>query len=231
MSTEQPESQRRTRLLGAIPFIFAIIISAALATSVYTALGGFTATITNSGNVYSSGTLLLSESQGATTCLSTANPTAIVNNANTCSGINLFGNPAQTNGDSAVTASTSTVTVKNVGTLNSSTLTLTPGSCTAVPNTATNPYAGSDTAGFCSKVNITIFDGTNCVYPNGPGACPPLSNTYNLQTLASGGALTLAALNAGSSATYTFTVQLDPGVTNADQGLSATESLAWTLNQ
>ncbi len=231
MNTEEPQSQRRHRLLGAVPFIFAIIISAALATSVYTALGGFTATITNNGNTYSSGTLLLSETQGATTCLSTANPTAIVNNSNTCSGINLFGNPTQTKGDSAVTASTSTVTVKNIGTLNSSTLTLTPGSCTASANSANSPYAGSDISGFCSKVNITIFNGTNCVYPAQSGACPALSNTYTLASLASNGALTLSALSAGSSATYTFTVQLDSGVTNADQGLTATESLAWTLSQ
>ncbi|MGC8461019.1 MAG: hypothetical protein ACP5OR_04160 [Candidatus Dormibacteria bacterium] len=231
MNTEEPQSQRRHRLLGAVPFIFAIIISAALATSVYTALGGFTATITNNGNTYSSGTLLLSESQGATTCLSTANPTAIVNNSNTCSGINLLGNPTQTNGDSAVTASTSIVTVENVGTLNSSALTLTPGACTASANSKTSPYAGSDTTGFCSKVDITIFNGTNCVYPAQSGACPALSNTYNLASLASKGALTLSALSANSSATYTFTVQLDSGVTNADQGLTATESFAWTLSQ
>ena len=231
MNTEEQESQRKHRLLGAVPFIFAIIISAALATSVYTALGGFSATITNNGNAYSSGTLLLTESQGATSCISTANPGSMTTNANTCAGINLFGNPVQTNGESGGTPSTSTVTVKNVGTLNGTTLTLTPAGCSATANTKTTPYAGSDTTGFCSKVDITIFDGTNCVYPVKTGACPALSNTNTLQTLALGGPLTLSALNAGASASYTFTVQLDPSVTNADQGPTATENLAWTLNQ
>jgi hypothetical protein len=41
----------------------------------------------------------------------------------------------------------------------------------------------------------------------------------------------MSPLAASDSATYVFTVELDPGATNADQGLTATIPLTWSITQ
>ena len=205
-----------------------------------TAMGGFTATITNTGNSFASGSLVLQEGQSTTTCLSTANPTAIVTNSNNCTTINLFG---ATNAEPGGTATTTSDTFTNVGTLGGSTFTVvvpSGSSCTVSHNTGTtslpNSYFGSDTSGYCGKVDITIEDTTTstCVYPAGAAGagCPALSNTYTLATLA--GATTpvsLGSLPAGGTASFTITTQLDSSATNADQGLAASVPLTWELAQ
>ena len=224
---------------------FALLFTSALASALLfftgmTAMGGFTATITNTGNSFASGSLVLQEGQGVTTCLSTANPTAIVTNSNNCTTINLFG---ATNAEPGGAATTTNDTFTNVGTLAGSTFTVavpSGSSCTVSHNTGTgslpNSYFGSDTSGYCSKVDITIEDTTTstCVYPAGAtgAGCPALSNTYTLATLAGlATPVSLGALPAGGSASFTFTTQLDTSATNADQGLAASVPLTWELAQ
>lgn len=206
-----------------------------IAGSVAGSLEGFTASITNGSNSYAAGTLLLSETQGANTCISTGSGTTSSNTVNaadsntTCTEINLFGSQAQA--DPGVAATVSTVTVKNIGTIDASALTLTPAGCTVTANSATSPYSGTDTSGFCGEIDVTISNGTNCLYPAQLGACPALSNNYTLASLGTTG-WPLGALAANATATYTFTLQLDSSYdTNADQGLSASESFAWNLSQ
>ena len=41
----------------------------------------------------------------------------------------------------------------------------------------------------------------------------------------------MSPLAAGPTATYVITVELDPGATNADQGLTATIPLTWSITQ
>jgi hypothetical protein len=227
-------NKRRLWMLAAGAGAMAALASAVLATGIVGSLQGFTASITNGSNSYAAGTLLLNETQGANTCISTGANTTSSNTVSagdsntTCTAINLFG--SQTAADPGITATAATVTVKNIGTIGASALTLTPAGCTAAANSATSPYSGSDTSGFCGKVDVTIFNGTNCVYPSQTGACPSLSNTYTLSTLGTS-ALSLGALAASATTTYTFNLQLDSSATNADQGLAATESFAWNLTQ
>ena len=96
---------------------------------------------------------------------------------------------------------------------------------------------GTD-ASFCGKVDVTIANTTTgatdkCVYPTQAAACPALSNTYTLATLANQTFNTtpMSALAAGASATYVVSVQLDSSATNADQGLTATLPFTWAINQ
>lgn len=209
------------------------VASLALASATMFALGGFTATIANTGPGFASGTVVLQEAVGGSsaTCLSTA-ADQITTNSNNCTTINLFG----TGNADPGTTNTATLTMTNVGTINASTFTLTPGTCTAAANTATAPYYGSDTSGFCGLVDVTIENTTTsgsptCVYPAGTGACPAPSSSYTLKTLAANGALSLGSLAAGSSDTFVITSELDPSATNADQGLAATASATWELSQ
>jgi hypothetical protein len=198
----------------------------------------FYAQVGGSANSFESGTLLLSKTIGAgTPCLSSPNSAAgITTNVNTsCTGSDLG---SGTTNEVSGTAQSATVTLTNQGSISSATgLALTESTCTV----AAAPFAtsalngsssGSDTASFCSKVDVSIFNGTNCIYPAHTGACPTLANTYNLSTLASAGSLTLAStMAAGASVVLTFSTELDSTATNADQGLTASIPLTYTLTQ
>ena len=190
--------------------------------------GGFNATVANTANTISSATILLSEAQGTTTCLSTST-NSITSNQNNCTTISLFG--SVTNAVPGSTSETATtVTFKNTGTAGASTFTMTPGSCTQSDNTVTAPYYGSDTS-FCSKIDITIGDATQCFYPVSTSPCVAPTSTDTLSTLTTNGAVTLPALASGASQTVTITVELDSSATNADMGLTASEPLTWEIAQ
>jgi hypothetical protein len=219
-----------------------VVGSAVLALSTTASLGGFTASITNTGDKAQSGSLLMQEQVTptggtTTTCLSTGTGTAITTNANAACGANKFG--ALTNAIPGA-SSFSTVVVTNQGSVSANSFSMGVGACVATPTapsgaTATN--VGSDTSGYCGKLDVTIEDDTAtpaCVYPAGAGACPALSNTYNLTSLATfaptatPAALT-APIAAGAARTYKVTVGLDNSASNADQAMAATEPITFTF--
>jgi len=198
--------------------------------------GGFSASVTNTGDQVSSGSLIMSEKvtpRGGTTttCLSTAAGAAITTNANSSCGANKFGALANAVPGSS---SSSVVVIANQGSVRANSFTMSTGACTATPSAPAGAQAknvGSDTAGFCSKVDLTIEDDTTsgspaCIYPARRGPCPSPSNAYNLATLSAAYATTPLALSApvnpGAARTYKFTVELDPSATNADQAMAAT---------
>jgi hypothetical protein len=216
--------------------------AATLAVGATASLGGFTASITNTGDSVQSGSLLMQEQVtptggSTTTCLSTATGSSITTNANASCAANKFG--ALTNAIPG-SSSFSNVVIQNQGSAPANSFTMGVGSCTATPTapsgaTATN--VGSDTAGYCGKVDVTIEDDTGtptCIYPAGAGACPALANTYTLSSLATWAptatpkALT-TPVAAGASRTYKFTVGLDATATNADQAMAATEPITFTF--
>lgn len=224
MSQNLINPRRRRRLIPVALVGLAAVAFGAFAMS--PALSGFTASISNNANSVGSGTLLMTEAQGATTCLSSAAGTVTTANAGTCSTINKL------NGSTIITPGnpvTSTVTIKNNGTAAASTFTLTPLGCVTAANGTVN---GSDTTGFCGKVDLTISDTTNttCVYPVAAVACATTpTSAGNLSSLGTT-VLTLATpLAAGATRSYTFTVMLDNTATNADQGLLASETLNWAF--
>ena len=82
--------------------------------------------------------------------------------------------------------------------------------------------------------NTTTGATDKCVFPTQAAACPAISNTNNLSTLASQsfGAVPLTVIAPAASATYVVTAELDSGVaTNADQGLAATVPFTWSISQ
>lgn len=216
---------RRSRRFA--PLVIASGIAATLVLGFVTsgALSGFTASINNTANNIGSGTLLMTETQGATTCLSSAAGTVTTANAGTCATINKFG------GNTTIvpgTSYTSTVTIQNTGTAPANTFTLTPAGCATTANGAVN---GTDSAGFCGKMDITIYDSSSakCVAPAAVGACPAIASTTTLASLGTTPITLTTPLAAGASRSYTFTLQLDSSATNADQGLLATEALLWSF--
>ena len=225
-----------------------LVGTAALALTTTAALGGFTASITNNANAASTGSLVMKEVVGAaqTTCLSTGTGIAGSNtvnatNANVTCPSNKFGGLVNAKpGDSNTTA----VAISNVGSITANSLTMGVGTCVPTTNTAVTTYNGSDTAGFCGKVDVTIEDDTagtgaaaRCVYPAQTGACPALSTTYNLATLATAYATPASILPtstpvlAGGIRNYVVNVGIDASATNADQGLTATQPITFTFGQ
>lgn len=215
---------------------------AALAIGTTASLGGFSASITNTGDQVQTGSLLMKEDVTptggtTTTCLSTA--AGATTNANPACASNKFGALANAIPGAS---SFSTVVVTNQGSVVANSFSLGVGACTATgtaPTGATATNLGSDTAGFCGKVDVTIEDDTGpatCVDPAQAGACPALSTAYNLTTLTAFAPTTapkaLAAPVAVNGArTYKVAVGIDASATNADQAMQATEPITFTFGQ
>jgi hypothetical protein len=230
-------SGARRRLLSSrralLTTIAAVLVAAGVGATTLGALGAFNAVITQNGT-FTAGSIVLKETGtvGSGTCYSTGGTnTPFTSNSYTCTTIDTFGGPTlQEPGGSA---NTQTLAFTNVGTSAASTFTGSAASCSAA---GTGSYYGNDTSGFCGKVDVTIGNGASvCYYPSQASACPALSNTYTLATLAStwtsGSPFSFGSLAAGASDTVVVKTQLDSTATNADQGLEATQAFTWTLNQ
>jgi hypothetical protein len=207
----------------------------ALGGSAAVSLSGFSAAVANTSNTFSAGTMQLEESQGVTNCYSTGTGTGgtvTAANSGTCATINdLVGTIDQV---PAGTPLTTTITMKNVGTVPASVESLVFGACSAATASDANGYVGSDTSGFCAKVDFNIGYGTKCLYPaNAAAACP--ATPLNTGTLAGVATTTInqastppmPVLAAGASQAYTITVMLDTTATNIDQGLAASVPMTW----
>jgi len=194
---------------------------------------GFNSTTTNPTNTYSPGTLLLQKGLGTTTCMSSGTDTINAATTDSACGINDFG---ATVAASPGIVTTAVIPVANVGTIAGSTLTITPGAkCAVAANASATSLSGSDTTGFCGEVDVTIQNNStttpSCVYPVETGACPALSSTYTLATLAGHAPLSGSGIHYNGTGSYTVSLELNPSATNADQGLSASVPLTWQLSQ
>ena len=240
---ETTEPQRRTRKGGIVAALLGV---AALSLTAVTTLAGFSASITNQTNTFSSGTLLLSEQQGTSTCLSSPNSTDGINtNLNSTCASDNFSGSASPGAEPGGKPISTTVTLTNTGTLTSvGGLSLLAGTCKVTGNppggTGANAAStGSDTSGFCGKVDVQIEDDTvagspSCLYGGTVGsACPvTMSNSETLATLATAGSQVLKTNFAPNKPeTIKITVGLDTSASNADQGLTATVPLTWSLAQ
>jgi len=226
----------RNNKRGLIASLAAVV---ALATTATYTLGGFSAGITNTSSSFSSATVQLEESNGSTTCYSTgtgAGGSVTASNTNSTCSINaLVGTLDQV---PAGTPLTTTLTFTNVGNRSATVASMITGACAAAAASDNGGYTGSDTAGFCGKVDVTVANTTagatdKCVFPTQVAACPALSATSTLAGLAGStfNAVPLTTLNAGATATYVVSVQLDGSATNADQGLAATVPFTWSISQ
>jgi hypothetical protein len=229
MSGQTPTGHhRRRRRITPLFAVAGLVGAAVLALATTGVLSGFTASITNNSNTISTGTLLMQESGQSQTCLSTTAASQISTNASLCSTINKFGvgNTLSVPGSSY----TSTITVKNTGSIPANTFTLTPSGCTS-----TTPGAGTGSdAAFCSKVLISIEDDTttpSCLIGGTAGSACPATPTATLTTWAAASNLnaTAGAVASNTSRVYKFTVMISSAADNTDQGLTASESLVWAF--
>lgn len=212
----------------------ALVAVLALGSVAAVTLAGFSAQIVNNANTFSAGTMQLEESNGTTTCYSTGSGSGgtvgAANSAN-CAINKLVGTLDQV---PAGTPLSTTITMTNNGNTAATLDSLVFGACTAAAASDAAGYVGSDTTGFCSKVDFSVGYGTKCLYPaNATAACASVPTSAGTLAGAAGTTLNQAstppmvALAAGASQTYTFTVMLDPSATNADQGLAASQTMTW----
>jgi hypothetical protein len=213
-------------------------VVALAATTVFT-LGGFSASIANNSSTFSSATIQLEEGNGTTTCYSTGigvGGTVTASNTNsTCTINDLVGTLDQVPGGTALTTN---LTFTNVGNHSASVASMVSGVCAVAGASDNAGYIGSDTTGFCGKIDVTIGNSTSgatdkCVYPTQVAACPALSATNTLAGLANQtfNSVPLSVLAAGGTATYVVNAELDTTATNADQGLTATVPFTWSISQ
>ena len=193
----------------------ALLSAGFLSLSVTGTLSGFAASITNTADTAASGTLLMQEttvSGGVTTTCNSTDGGSVSTNAATCATINKFGgSTTMAPGYTTTTA----ISMKNTGTVNAATFTLTPGATCTQSNNGANNGTATD---FCAKMNLVVKqDGTQI-----------FSGT--LASFAGSAAKTLVTLSAGSSSAFTFAVTLDSTAGNTYQGLAASVPMTWTFN-
>ncbi len=216
-----------------------LVAAVALATIATYTLGGFGPGITNTTSAFSSAAIQLEESNGVTTCFTTGSSAggtvSATNTNNTCSMNALVGTLDQVPGGAILNT---TLTVTNVGDRSATVASMRTGACAAAAASGNVGYTGSDTAGFCGKVDVTVANTTvgvtdKCIFPTRAASCPALSNANTLAGLSGDAfnAVPLSTLAEGASVTYVVSVQLDASATNADQGLTATVPFTWSISQ
>lgn len=191
--------------------------SLALALSITDTLSAFTAAITNSDNRVATGTYFMEErnSDGSVVCSSAS----VASGTATCSTINKYGGGT---GASVATllpgqSSSTTVRIKNAGSVTPTTFTLDAAGCTQ-SGSAPGPTTAAD---LCSQVTVAVHQGTDT---SGPQV---FSGTLAAFDAASARSLTPPA--AGAEQAYTFVVTLDPSVDNTYQNLTAAQAMTWSF--
>jgi len=220
---------------GFAGLVAALAAVLALTSTASVSFAGFSAQIVNSNNTFSAGTMQLQETSGAINCYSTGTGGGgtVGTNSATCATINkLVGTLDQVPAGSPLTT---TITMKNNGTIAATLESLGFGSCTAAAASDANLYVGSDTSGFCGKVDFSVGISGKCLYPaNAAASCPAtptssgtLSGAATLGSITQASTPGMTVLAAGATQAYTFTVMLDSSATNADQGLAASMQMTW----
>jgi hypothetical protein len=216
MSASTSGARKRLRFTP-VALVTGLLASGLLALTMTGTLSGFIASITNSANTAGSGSLVMEEKSTtgpAATCLSTDGGTVSTNTA-TCTTINKFG--GNLNMAPGVSVSTS-ITIKNTGTITPATFVLGHGSaCAVTPN---GSPSGSGTATMCAQLKVKIVSGAATVF----------DGTAASLAAAIPSAITMpAAPAAGVSIPFTITTTLDPAADNTYQGLSVSLPLTWTF--
>ena len=220
-----PTSRRK----GLFMLLTGVAASAILALSFSPTMSAFVASITNSVDTAASGYLAMQETTGTSpsvvTCNSTDNQTINTTTAATCSTINKYGGSTTMYPGQSVTT---TISIKNTGTVAATAFTLTPGDCTQSNNGSVSGSA-TGTTGICSKMNVSIKSGSNNVYPS-------TGTSGSLNALKTAGPINLAAISGigsvapGASVSFTFVVTLDSSADNTYQGLLASQPLTWAFS-
>lgn len=203
----------------------ALIITGAIASL----LVGFTltptfaaivASIQNSTNTATTGTLTMKETSGTYTCNSTDGSGSTTNTA-TCATINKYGGTATALVPGG-TPITTTLAIQNTGSIAATGFGLTPGACTQSAVAGTS-FSGSATD-LCAKIKVTIKSGSVTIYD---GTAADLATGGQIDLLAKLGKTSVAA---GESVPLSVAVQLDASAGAAYQALQISQPLTWTFS-
>ena len=193
------------------------VSSLVLALGMTPTFAAFSASIANSTNTAGTGTLVMEEKNqaGTVTCLSTDGG-SISTNAATCATINKYGGDlAKVPGKTATT----TITIKNTGTIDASSFSFAPGGCVQ----STNGSVSGSATDLCSKTTVTITANGLPVY-TGTALALGTGGTINMLTK-----LSTTSVPANDVTTIVFTVKLDAAMGNTYQGLKLSQPMTWTF--
>jgi predicted ribosomally synthesized peptide with SipW-like signal peptide len=203
----------------------------------------FNATTTNAGNTFATGSLVLSNTVGASTCLSTGGGNTDTNTNSVGCGT-VFNSTISKPGDIAG----GNVTLTNSGTLPASALTLTKSACSTVDN-PTETFHG--TGDLCAALNFYVQEWNDsartspykCWYGGGTATtCDPTFATSPTSLagfgtspvdISAGPGATAFTANGGAADTRYFTVavELPIGADNSYQGRQGQINLSWEESQ
>jgi hypothetical protein len=215
-----------------------VMVLASVGTLASGTLASFNATTTNANNTFQTGTIALSDNVAAQTCLSygvlNAQNQFTNNNANAACNSVAFAAAAKP-GDAAATAN---FTLKNVGSLPGTTLTVAGSACVTTNNAETFHGAGD----LCVQLVIAVQEMDNafavnkqCVYPTTAVNCPLTTAIGTFQTASPVTAGFTAGLAksgaAGDTRYFQVLIQLPAASANSFQGRVATFSITWELDQ
>jgi len=212
------ETSSKKRKLS-LPLVLAGGVSSlVLALGMSPTFSAFSASILNPTNTTGAGTLIMTETDSGTNICNSADSTSLATNSATCATINKYGgNLVMVPGQTVNT----TVNIKDTGTANASSFSLTPGICTQSANGNTSATAPTD---LCSKIKIVITSGTHEIF-NGTAA-----SFYTAGVIDVNIKLGASSIVAGAAATpFIFAVTLDSSVGNPYQGLKVSQPLTWTF--
>jgi hypothetical protein len=218
---------QRRRVHGA-PLVWGASALAAVALTLASTgtLSSWTQAIINNdtNTVATAQAVILKEANGATTCFSSSSAT----NSSTCSTINKYGGTASPLLPGAP-AQVTTVTFTNIGARNGTSFVLAPGTCTQNPVAGAGPPAvnnvctnGDLTVDIKCSPGATFVSGSAWSDLNYAAAAPPTATKTHTATAGD--------LNASASWTCQISVALIASAAVADQGITVSQPLVWTLN-
>jgi hypothetical protein len=193
------------------------VSSLVLALGMSPTFSAFSASIQNTVNTAGSGALIMQEtdSTGTIICNST-DLGSVSTNAATCATINKYGgNVTMVPGQTVTT----TINIKNTGSVGASSFALTPGACTQSNNGTANGTATD----LCSKINILIKSGATTIF-SGTATAFNTAGVVDLDQK-----LALVTIPAGSSTPFVFSVTLDTSAGNTYQGLKVSQPMTWAF--
>jgi hypothetical protein len=208
------ETSSKKRKLS-LPLVLAGGVSSlVLALGMSPTFSAFSASIQNTVDTAGSGTLVMQETNAAGTVTCSSDAAGISTNSATCITIDKYGaNLGMIPGQTVTT----TINIKNTGTIVANAFSLTPGACGQSANGTSNGTAMD----LCSKINVVIVSGAKPIY-SGTALALGTGGAINLLTL-----LSVPSIAAPSTTPFTFSVTLDASVGNSYQGLKVLQGMTW----
>lgn len=175
------------------------------------------ASIQNTTNTASTGTLTMKESSGSANCNSFDSNTT---NTASCATINKYGGTtkALTPGGAATVTN---ITIQNTGNITANGFTLNPGTCTA-SNVQGASHSGN--GDLCDKIQVKIESGNTVIF-NGTAKNFQAGGQIDLLNK-----LSKAGINASESVPFKFSVSLDSSADASHQGRQISQPMTWTFN-